>query len=297
MEIRQLKYFLVLADELHFRKAAEKLFIVQPALSKQIKNLEEELGITLFERNRRRVQLTAAGAYFRQEVADLLNRLEVVANRARLVSEGSGGEIRMGYVGSCIHTFLPDVIAALHDQFSHIHLYMDEMTTYAQLQALQRGALDIAFCRNPELGARFGRQLVFRETFSLVLPEKHAVTTDSFSGMEQLADEAFILPKRADGSQYYHLQLSICENAGFNPRIAHETVHGHTALKMVDQAFGISILPTSFQTVTTARLRFIELQDIWQRSEITAVWDRENPNPSLARLLQLLPNVEERLRD
>ncbi|MCB0629131.1 MAG: LysR family transcriptional regulator [Saprospiraceae bacterium] len=293
MELRQLQYFITLANELHFKRAAEKLFIVQPALSKQIKNLEEELGVQLFERNRRKVLLTPAGHYFRQETGKILQQLEQISNRVRLVKDGKGGEIRMGYVGSCIHTFLPQIISQLHERYPDIHLYLDEMTSHAQLRAIQRGALDVAFCRNPELTGRYGRQLVFRETFSLILPEDHVLQTEDFHSMQQLEDEIFILPKQSDGDNYYKLQLSICEDAGFTPVIAHETVHGHTALNLVDQRFGISILPTSFAGVTSANVRFIELTDIPQRSEITAVWDKRNPNPTLPKFLRIIEVIDQ----
>lgn len=288
MEIRQLRYFLTLAEELHFKRAAEKLFIVQPALSKQLKNLEEELGIALLERNRRKVVLTPAGRYFKDEAARVLQQLDQLTNRVRLVSEGQGGEIRIGYVGSCIHTFLPAVISKLHEEYREIHLYLDEMTTSTQLKALRQGRLDIAFCRNPDLSSRFGQKLIFQESFSLILPLSHSLSVDNFRSVAQLAGEAFVLPKQSDGDQYYKLQLSICEDVGFTPVIAHETVHGHTALTLVEQNFGISILPTSFKKVSAAAVRFIELKDIPQRSEITAVWDRGNPNPALGRLLSIL---------
>lgn len=283
-----MKYFLVLAEELHFKRAAEKLFIVQPALSKQIKNLEEETGVKLFDRSKRKVELTEAGKYFRDEVSRLLKQLEQLNNRVRLVSEGELGEIRIGYVGSCIHTFLPDIISRLHEKYPNIHLYLDEMTSSAQLKALRSGALDLAFCRNPDLPGRFGRQLVFDETFSIVLPGGHPLRNEDFRSVAQLENEAFILPKQSDGNDYFRLQLSICEEAGFTPNVVHETVHGHTALALVDQSFGISILPTSFQRVTSADVRFLELRDISQRSEITAVWDRQNPNPALRKLLLLI---------
>jgi DNA-binding transcriptional LysR family regulator len=130
--------------------------------------------------------------------------------------------------------------------------------------------------------------LVFEETFSVVVPQDHHLQRGDFHSVAQLAQEAFILPKQSDGNDYFRLQLSILEDAGFTPNVAHETVHGHTALALVDQSFGISILPTSFQGVTSAAVRFLELDHIPQRSEITAVWDKHNPNPALRKLLGML---------
>ncbi|GAB3649132.1 LysR substrate-binding domain-containing protein [Echinicola sediminis] len=288
MELRQLRYFLTLSEELHFHRAAEKLFIVQPALSKQIKQLEEELGIDLLKRDKRNVKLTPAGEYFKKEVKTLLDQLELVKSHTRLIQEGEKGEIRIGYVGSCIHTFLPDTLTELHEAYPHIQTYLNEMTSSTQLEAIQNGELDIAFLRNPVPHPQFDSRLVFRETFSLVLPETHHITPNNFQGIGQLSAEEFILPTRTDGELYYRLQLSICEDAGFTPQIAHETVHGHTVLNLVDHGLGITFLPTSFQDVTSASVRFIELQNIPQRAEITALWNKENPNPSLSKLLSFI---------
>ncbi len=288
MEFRQLTYFLTLAEELHFRKASEKLFIVQPALTKQIQLLENELGVQLFERNKRTVKLTVAGEFFKTEVKQLLEKLSETKNKVRLVADGQKGEIRIGYVGSCIHTFLPDLLSSLHNQHSEIQTYLSEMTSASQLQAIQKGDLDIAFLRNPPARKNLGQKLVFQETFSLVLPEEHPLTEATFEGMHQVAHEKFILPTRTDGEYYYQLQWSICEDAGFTPQIAHETVHGHTVLKLIDHHLGISLLPTSFKTITQAAVKFIELTHIPQRAEITALWSLQNPNPSLRFFLPLL---------
>ncbi|MBD8490304.1 LysR family transcriptional regulator [Echinicola sp. CAU 1574] len=292
MEIRQLKYFMVLSEELHFHKAAEKLCIVQPALSKQLKLLEEELGIALLQRDKRNVKLTAAGKYFKAEIRVILDQLELVKSHTRLIQEGEKGEIRIGYVGSCIHTFLPDVLTEMHNSFPHIQTYLNEMTSFTQLKAIKNGELDIAFLRNPYPDPLYGSQLVFRETFSLVLPENHPTDEHNFQELSQLADEEFILPTRADGELYYRLQLSICEDSGFSPRIAHETVHGHTVLNLVGHGLGITFLPTSFKEVSNAAVKFIPLPNINQRAEITALWNKENPNPSLKKLLNFIPRPE-----
>lgn len=288
MELRQLKYFKTLAHELHFNRAAEKLFIVQPALTKQIKDLEEELGVMLFERTKRSVKLTPAGEFFKNRVEHIIRKLEEAKNQVRWVEDGSKGELRIGYVGSCIHTFLPDLLSSLHEKYPNIQTYLNEMTSSAQLLAIQKGELDIAFLRNPPSTQGFQQKLVFSETFSLVLPKNHSISEENFRGIQQLSEENFILPTRTDGEIYYQVQTSICEKAGFSPKIAHETVHGHTVLKLVDHHLGITFLPTSFKVVTNANVKFIELKDIPQRAEITALWNISNPNPSLKRFLEFL---------
>lgn len=290
MELRQLRYFLTLADELHFRKAAEKLFIVQPALTKQIQDLEKELGITLFDRNKRTVKLSVAGLFFKEHIAKLFQDLEDVKNKVGLIEKGIKGEIRIGYVGSCIHTFLPDLLSKLHDNYPEIQTYLSEMTSASQLIAIQKGELDVAFLRNPPLSKKYENRLIFQENFSLILPKKHFITPKNFKNIAQLANEKFILPTKSDGELYHQLQWSICEDAGFTPQIAHETVHGYTTIKLVEKGLGVSLLPTSFKMETHAAIQFIELKDIPQKAEITALWRAQNPNPSLSFFLDLIEN-------
>jgi DNA-binding transcriptional LysR family regulator len=281
MELRHLRYFLQLAEELHFKKAADKLFIVQPALTKQIQELEKELGVLLFERNKRRVKLSLAGQYFKEKIEKVFEDLEQAKSNVKLIENGTKGEIRIGYVGSCIHTFLPDLLSKLHENYPEIQTYLSEMTSAAQFTAIQNGALDIAFLRNPPPHKRMGQKLIFQETFSVILPEKHVLNDANFKDMGQLAHESFILPTKSDGDLYQKLQWSICEDAGFTPHIAYETVHGHTSIKLVESGLGISLLPTSFKTVSNAAVKFIELHQIPQRAEITALWNLQNVNPSL----------------
>jgi DNA-binding transcriptional LysR family regulator len=288
MDLRQLRYFLTLAEELHFRKAAEKLFIVQPALTKQIQDLEKELGTILFERNKRTVRLSAAGVYFKEQMTKLFQDLEDTKKKVGLIEKGIKGEIRIGYVGSCIHTFLPDLLSKLHDNYPEIHTYLSEMTSASQLVAIQKGELDVAFLRNPPLSKKYENRLIFQENFALIVPKNHFINQKKFKNIAQLANEKFILPTKSDGESYQKLQWSICEDAGFSPQIAHETVHGYTTIKLVEKGLGVSLLPISFQSVTHAAITFIELKNIPQKSEITAVWRAENPNPSVRFFLDLM---------
>lgn len=288
MELRQLRYFLMLAHELHFKRAADKLFIVQPALTKQIQDLEAELGVILFDRNKRNVKLSVAGEFFRNEISKVFDSLEKAKNEVKQVELGQKGEVKIGYVGSCIHTFLPDLLAKLHNIFPEIHTYLSEMTSASQLLAIQKGDLDIAFLRNPPPNKRFQQQLVFQENFALVLPQNHFLNESNFESMAQVANEKFILPTKSDGEIYHNIQWSICEDAGFLPDISHETVHGYTTLKLVENNLGVSLIPISFGSVSKANVRFIELKNIPQKAEITALWNPQNPNPSLKRFLEMI---------
>ena len=287
MELRHIRSFLVLSEQLHFGQAAEILHIVQPALTKQIKELESHLGVSLFERTKRRVNLTHEGEYFRTQSQEIMELLSKTEKEIRWIADGTSGEIKLGYVGSCIHTFLPSLLATLSDQFPKIHCYLNEMTSVAQEQAIAQNELDIAFLRNPEVDDRYGIRVVFEEAFALVIPASHGINEKNFEGLHQFKNEKFILPTKSDGKLYYQLQLSICEDAGFTPMIAHESVHGHTVLRLVEHHLGITLLPISFRQFANKNIRFIPLKTIPQKSEITMLWKKSNMNPALRKLVDL----------
>ena len=288
MEIRHLRSFMVLCEHLHFGQAAECLHIVQPALTKQIKELEDHLGVRLFERSKRKVSITHEGEYFRSQCSDILAKMAQAEKEIRWIADGSKGEVKLGYVGSCIHTFLPGLLAKLSESQPGIHCYLNEMTSVAQEQALIQNDLDVGFLRNPEKNPMYHQKIVFTEPFAVVIPAGHAITNANFEGMDQFRHEKFILPTRSDGKMYYELQLSICEEAGFSPNIAHESVHGHTVLRMVEHGLGITLLPLSFLQFSNDKIKFIPLTQIAQKSEITMLWKKENRNPALQRLVEVV---------
>lgn len=288
MELRQLRYFLALAETLHFRQAAEQLHIVQPALSRQIKSLEADLGIMLLERDKRSVALTAAGAHFRERLTDWFYELEEICRDTQQVAQGERGALRIGYVGSCIHTIFPRLLPRIHQEVPLVQINLSEMVTAIQLTALQEGKLDVGFLRNPPLDERFAQQVVFREPYALVLPQSHALTEADFRSLNQVADEPFIMPARSDGENYYRFMMELCEETGFAPHVAHESVHGQTILKLIELGLGLSILPISFSQIAGDQVKFIPLRRSGKYAELTAYWRRDNPNPALKKLLGIL---------
>ncbi len=287
MELRHLKSFLILCDTLHFGHAANILHIVQPALTKQIKELEEDLGVKLFARNKRNVALTHEGAYLKGQCEKIMNQIEDTKKEIKWIGDGTKGEIKIGYVGSCIHTFLPTFLDNIASTFPNIHWYLNELTSIAQEKEIKDGKLDIAFLRNPDRDEELESFVIFKEPFAFVLPNPHPISIHNFESILQFKDEKFILPSKNDGEAYYDLQLSICHEAGFSPNIVHESVHGHTVMKLVEHHFGITLLPLSFQQFANDRLQFIPLPHINQKSEISMMWKKSNKNPSLSKVVQL----------
>jgi len=288
MELRHLRYFLTLAQELHFSKAAEKLYIVQPALSRQIKDLEKELGFPLFDRDKRNVHLTTAGEYFKKEAELLFNNLEETRQKAKLIAAGLSGEIRIGYVGSAAYKVVPELVASINKKFPNAQVYLSEESSAQQVEQLQNGELDICFIRNTTTGKNIMQKVITRQTFSLVFPSSHWLANKKITSLEQLKNERFILPPKKNGEEYHSHILSIFHDAGFKPIILHESAHASTILKLVENNLGISLLPSFYRKIATEKVKFIELSDIPQRSILSACWMKNCKNELIKDCIKML---------
>ena len=288
LELRHFHYFLAVADELHYRKAAEKLFISQPGLSRQIKQMEEILETSLFIRNNKRVTLTPAGVFLKAEVEFIINHLEVTKKQLKLVAEGDFGEIRIGFLGSAMQTVVPNLLLKLRDKYPQIKTSLDELSNNAQVNAILKDKLDIGFVRLARVPEELGIKTVFKDTFSLVLPKDHSITNDNFKNISQLAGEDFILFSQDYSPLYFDTVMSICEDAGFTPKVSHKSVHAQTIFKLVENKLGIAIVPTSLQYGFKMGVKFIELQKIKQRAELSVIWKKDNRNPTIKHCLNLV---------
>lgn len=292
MEFYQIKYFIVLAEELHFKKAADRLFIVQPALSRQIAALEKELGFKLFERDKRNVTLTPAGISFWREVSGIFELLEKAKNNARTIHQQAASVLEIGYVGSALNVILPVFIDELQKKIPNIKTHLAEMTTAQQMTALKEGKLDIGFSRNPESNRLLQFKVIHKETFSLVLPTAHKFAKRKLPDLQHIKEEPFILPAKADGNEYYHLIMELFREAGFKPNVIHESVHGQTILTLIENGLGISILPSSFNKIKNSKVIFIELKNYMPRAELFAVWNKENKTPAVLTAVELITKAK-----
>lgn len=293
IELRHLRYFLALAETLHFRKAAEKLYISQPGLSRQIKQLEERLGYELVSRDAKRVRLTPAGAYLRDEAKYVLNHLELSYRRAQLLAAGEEGELRIGFVGSAMQNIVPRLVTELTEQVPGIHFSLSEMANDRQIKALEADAIDLGFLRVKRVPADLELRRVFEDTFSIALPADHPLGPDNFRHIGQLAGEPFILFSSDYSPLYYDQVLSICEDQGFSPRVSHRSVHANTIFRLVENGLGVAIIPSVFRQGFDLRIKFIELDRIPQRAILHAAWRRDNRNPILQKLLDRLPPLSD----
>jgi len=288
IELRHFVYFLTVAEELHFRRAAEKLFIAQPGLSTQIKQMEQSLGVSLFIRDKKKVRLTPAGVYLKKEVEVLMNHLKKIKKQVGLIGEGQLGEVRIGFLGSAMQQVIPNLLLKLQKQFPEIHTSLDELSNRAQIESVLKDKLDIGFVRLGRVPASLQLQPVFEDTFSLVIPNEMPLNETNFKGMHQVSEEPFILFSQEYSPLYYETVLSICQDAGFLPKVSHKSVHAHTIFRLVESGLGIAIVPTALQHGFNMQVKFIELKKIEQRAVLSAIWKKENRNPVLQHCLRLL---------
>lgn len=281
IEIRHLRYFKVLAEHLNFHRAAESLNISQPGLSRQIARLEFHLETPLLIRDRKSVFLTPAGLFLKQQLVPQLNRLSSIYDQTRQIGEGKSGEIRIGFLGSAMQQIIPDLLLGLKASHPELRASLEERSNQEQVEALLEERMDLGFVRLTELPNELESSTVVRETFSLVLPKNDAITASTFKSVAQLANREFILFSPEYSPDYYRTVLSICEDAGFHPRVSHKSVHAQTIFRLVAAGLGVAIVPTSLQKGFNLEIQFIELETIRQRAQLKAVWKRGHHNRAL----------------
>lgn len=288
IELRHLKYFQVLAEELKFRKAADRLFISQPGLSRQIKQMEEIFNAPLFDRNKKKVTLTEAGVYLKAEVDFLFSHIENIKKQISNINEGKQGELRIGFLGSAAQKIVPEVIFKLNKDFPEISTNLDEMPNKLQIELLEKDMLDIGFVRMQQFNPGTSKHMIHQDTFSLVLPKSHPMKKASSEAVKKLGDEPFIFFSSDDSPFYYDLMMSICEDHGFKPKTYHKSVNALTIFKLVEEGLGIAIVPTGLQYGYQENVKFVELTHIPQRTELYMIWKESNRNPALKNVIDLL---------
>jgi len=285
LEFRHYKYFLAVAKELHFRKAAEMLYISQPGLSRQIKQMEEELGIKLFMRNNRKVVLTEAGNYLQKELTKHFRQLDDILHHAKLLHQGINGKLRLAYVGSAMQKLIPDLLLKFREINPNVLINLTEMDNRMQIEALINQEIDLGFVRLERVPKGLELYSATEETFSLVLPENHPVDAFNFKSLAQLKNESFILFDASYSESYYEKVMQIFDDSGFFPNVSHSTVNASSIYRLVENNFGISIVPTSLRYGYSFKIKFIELKNIPQRTALKIVWNTKNSNPVLLKFL------------
>ncbi|HBN8609057.1 LysR substrate-binding domain-containing protein [Pseudomonas aeruginosa] len=284
MELRHLRYFIAVAEELHFGRAAERLGISQPPLSQQIQALEEEIGARLFERTNRRVELTDAGRLFLDESRQVLAQVDKAVLLARRAHLGELGELKIGFTSSAPFTStIPSSIHAFRKAYPDVHLDLQEMSSRQVLKALLEESQQVGVIRPLALPDAVHWVELFREPLVAVLRADHPLAAGSEDGLAiaALAEEPFVFFPRSYGTGLYDQVIALTRQAGFSPRIAQEASEAMTIIGLVSAGLGVSILPASFRRTRVDGVVYRTLSD---PEATTAVWlvRRQNEGSPLA---------------
>ncbi len=290
MEFRHLKYFLVLAEELHFRKAAERLFITQPPLSRQIKEFESQLGVELFQRTNKKVKLTEYGEYLQIEGKKIFDTIDVIKNHIELLKKGTVGQIKIGYLGSVMHSFMPVAISELKKKYPSIDTILLEISSEEQIKNLKNGNIDIGIIRNSYNQGYIKTTPFYSESFSIILSNSHPLAKSDTISLSDLENEPFISFCGACSISVVNTIISICHKEGFTPKTVHESTQINSVVRLVESNLGYSIVPSSVKQGYDLKVKFIELADHPERAELFVAYNKNNMNPMNKKILDLIIN-------
>jgi len=298
MELRYLLYFATVAEQQSFTRAAKKLRIAQPAISQQIKKLEEELEVNLLVRTKRSVKLTAAGQAFLREANDILNRVEQSRVEARRAAQGETGTLSIGFFSAGSSLFLPELIHAYGTQYPAVRIHLYEQTVSQQLEALGLGRIDVGFTQPlPKAQAgRFVQERVYRDCIVAVLSDRHALARFRTISLEKLANENWVLLSRSTAPEMVDGFTLLCTNAGFSPRVITEPARMQTVLIMVASGIGVSLAPSCVRSFHQPGVAFISIQPAPPSLDLIAARPDGEPPPTVAAFLHMLRQQLPRIR-
>ncbi|MEH1942917.1 MAG: LysR family transcriptional regulator [Nostoc sp.] len=288
MELRHLRYFVTLAEELHFGRAAERLHIAQPPLSQQIRQLEGELGFELFHRTKRKVQLTEAGQVFLGEVQQIMRQLQQAIEVGRQTSRGEIGQLVVGFVSSAAYNILPIILRTFRSCVPGVSIELHELTTDQQLEWLREGRMDVGLLRPPVEDNRFSCETIFQESLMVALPEAHLLASQSDVCLTSLANEPFILFPRILAPGLYDSIISLCQQAGFSPKVAQEAIQMQTIVSLVAAEMGVAIVPASLQNLQRIGVVYKTVQEPSPQVAIAMIWRKNETSSTVLRLVEIV---------
>jgi DNA-binding transcriptional LysR family regulator len=274
LELRHIRYFVALAEELHFGRAAKRLHVAQPSLSRQIRDLEEELGVRLLDRNRRGATLTAAGATLLEESRRLLLQFDSALEATRHVAAGRRGTLRIAYVSTVAYSGLPEIVRNLRRRVPDVQVHLEEMPPADQVEALLADEVDVGFMRGPVYETTLEVWPVLEEALLAALPAGHSLATHKSLAVSMLAGEPFVLQARARGPGMHDHVLAICRDAGFSPRVVQEGSQ-LDVLSLVAAGVGVAIVPASLSEVRRLDVTYHPLRER-PRTQLVMAWRKDS---------------------
>lgn len=289
MELRHLRYFAAVAEERHFGRAAKKLGIAQPPLSKQLQDLEAELGFSLFDRSRRPVELTAAGQTLLGHARSLFESLEIAVRETRRAGAGHSGRLTIGYPQSLAYSGLTGILRAFRQHSPEVAIEVRELPPGEQIEALKRGDLDIGFVRAPLHEPQLASENIRDEKLVLALPADHRLAIRERVALSAVAGEPFVFFPRARGPGFFDFLMEFCRDCGFTPHIVQQAPQ-IDVLALVAAGFGLSILPDSVRELKRADIVLRPIVGS-PTTELRLVWRSGDPAPPVSRFIETVRRV------
>jgi DNA-binding transcriptional LysR family regulator len=289
MELRHLRYFRAVAEELHFGRAAQRLLIAQPPLSQQIRQLERELGAELLIRSTRNVALTPAGLAFLGRTIAILDAVDDAADLARRVADGTTGRLTIGCVGSATYSVLPQLVRALSELLPDVDVRVrGEMLAPAQLAALAAGEIDLALLRPPVTDPGLSTEIIRRDSLLVALPEGHRLSKRKGLAMGDLREEDLVAHAGGGRSVMGSLLATLCADAGFAPRVRHEGDETSTLVTLVAAGLGVAIVPAPTSALGIAGVVYRPLQSRSLGVDLVAAWPASAHDQLVRRVIETL---------
>jgi DNA-binding transcriptional LysR family regulator len=292
MELRLLRYFIAVAEDLHFTRAAARLHISQPSLSHEIRALERTLGTPLFRRTRRWVKLTEAGALLLSEARAIVERTEEARRRVARAGRGEIGQLNVGFAMSAAGDLLPNAVLAYRARFPEVNVHIRELTTTEQIDALLTDELEVGLVHEVAMPPGLRAVAVRRDTLVAALPSGHHLAKRARIALLDLKPELFVVGP----GQSHHFVVSACASAGFVPQISQETSDTVTCLVLVASGVGVTLLPSSSGHLATRSVVYRPLSGSQVSHQLLVAWKPDRASPLTAAFVEILRKTARDLR-
>ncbi|MGC3892674.1 LysR family transcriptional regulator [Pseudomonas urmiensis] len=287
MELHQLRCFVAVAEELHFGRAAVRLHMTQPPLSRQIQLLEHSLGVLLLERTNRQARLTPAGQNFLEDARRILQIAESASQSARRIAHGEAGRLTLGFTAVGAYSLIPQLLVHAAEVLPGIDLELSERVSLGQVHALETGMIDVGFVRQVMPSARVEYVLIHREPFVAALPAGHPLAAKAELGPHDFDQQPFIMYSESEGRYFHDRIANLFARHQVQPQYIHQLGQTHSIIGLVNVGLGIAVVPASAQALHMEQVVFRPLVQTEQEAEMFLAYCSDNPNPVLTEFVEV----------